>query len=101
MMVSLEKIEREIDELLAKDTTYAVCERLSWLYTVRNNLMASDTRDGMKRALTGHLSGSEFVEAASGVDYASLMGVLDEHMAALKVVQPREYAAVLEKIKAL
>lgn len=100
-MVSLEIIEREIDELLSNDTTYGVCERLCWLYTVRNNLKAPSTHEGAKQAVTGHMVGSEFLEAASGVPYESLMGILDEHMTALRVVQPKEYNAVMDRIRAL
>ena len=100
-MVSLETIEREIDELLTKDTSYAVCERLCWLYTVRNNLRGLNAHEDMEQGLTGHLEGSEFLETVSDVPYEPLMKVLDEHMTALKVVQPKEYAAVLAKINEL
>lgn len=97
-MVDLETIEREINELEARgDTTYSICERLSWLYVVRDHLrpVRSDTR------MTQELAGSEFLETCSGVPYPALMRILDEHMAALKVVQPREYDSVIDKIRAL
>lgn len=100
-MVSLEKIEREIDELLTKDTTYAVCERLCWLYTVRNNLRGAYASEDEGKALTGQYSGSEFMSASSQVPIDDVLGVLDEHMAALKVVQPREYEAVMNRIASL
>lgn len=47
------------------------------------------------------MSGSEFLEACSGVPYPALMQVLDEHMSALAVVQPREYESLMERIRAL
>lgn len=100
-MVSLEIIEREINELLTHETTYAVCERLCWLYTVRNNLRAPSTRSDMEQGLTEALSGSEFLESASDVPYPPLMKILDEHMTALRVVQPKEYNAVMDRIRAL
>jgi len=37
-MVSIEIIEEEILDLEKRDTSYAVCERLAWLYTVRDHL---------------------------------------------------------------
>lgn len=37
-MVSIETIEEEILDLEKRDTSYAVCERLAWLYTVRDHL---------------------------------------------------------------
>ena len=97
-MISLETIEREINELEARgDTTYSICERLSWLYVVRDHLrpVREDSRT------TQELSGSEFLEAVSGVSYSALMRILDEHMSALQVVQPREYESVMDKIKYL
>lgn len=97
-MISLETIEREIDELESRDTTYKLCERLAWLYVVRDHLVAK------LPAKQGHIvdmRGSEFLEAASGTGINDLMQVLDEHMAAVKVVHPREYDAVMAKIRAL
>ena len=96
-MISLEIIEREINELEnTRDTTYHVCERLSWLYVVRDHLRP-EASDGKTQWMTG----SEFLEACSDVSYPALMRVLDEHMSALAVVNRREYLSVLEKIKAL
>lgn len=37
-MVSIEIIEEEILNLEKRDTSYAVCERLAWLYIVRDHL---------------------------------------------------------------
>lgn len=37
-MVSIETIEEEIINLEKRDTSYAVCERLAWLYIVRDHL---------------------------------------------------------------
>ena len=97
-MIDLETIEREINELEARgDTTYSICERLSWLYTVRDHLRPT----AANAAKTQELSGSEFLDASSGVSYPMLMRVLDEHMEALKVVQPKEYEAVMMKVRRL
>lgn len=51
--------------------------------------------------ITDELTGSEFLEAASSVDYAALMGVLDNHMSCIKAVCPKEYDAVMSQIHAL
>lgn len=94
-MISLDIIEREINELEARgETTYAQCERLCWLYTVRDHLRPVKE----ETAQTNSLTGSEFLEAASGVSYPALMKILNEHMDALKVVQPKEYESVMAKI---
>lgn len=97
-MIDLETIEREINELEARgSTTYALCERLSWLYVVRDHLrpVREETR------ATQELSGSDFLEACSGVPFQQLMKILDEHMSGIQVVYPREYENVMAKIKAL
>lgn len=95
-MIDLEKIDREIDELEARgDTTYSLCERLAWLYVVRDHLRPT------KNETTLDLRGSEFLEACSGVPYPLLMNVLNEHMEAMKIVQPREYERVMAKVSAL
>lgn len=97
-MIDLETIEREINELEARgDTTYSICERLSWLYVVRDHLRP--TREDIR--ITNELSGSEFMEAASGVSYPDLMHILDDHMSALQVVQPKEYQSVMDRIASL
>lgn len=96
-MISLETIEREISELEARETTYKVCERLAWLYVCRDHLTPSESNDGR----TQFMMGSEFLEAASGVSYTALMRVIDEHMSALAVVNPRQYQAVIDRIREL
>lgn len=96
-MIDIDIIEREIRDLEARgDTTYSQCERLSWLYVVRDHLTAPK-----QDASTEWMMGSEFLEASSGTSYRKLMTVLDEHMSALAVVQPKEYEAVMDKIRAL
>lgn len=97
-MISLDVIEREINELEARgETTYNICERLSWLYTVRDHLLP--VRHDSQ--LTQILRGSDFLETASGVNYPELMRILDEHMSGIQVVYPREYDNVMAKIRAL
>lgn len=97
-MIDLDIIEREIHDLEARgETTYSMCDRLSMLYIVRDHLLPTREDDRMTRQLTG----SEFLEAASGVSYPALMEVLDEHMSGIRVVYPREYENVMGKIRAL
>lgn len=96
-MISLETIEREIDELEARETSYRVCERLSWLYVCRDHLRPNAQGQGA----TQQLHGSEFLELASGVSYPGLMRVLNEHMEAIRAVYPKEYESVMARIRAL
>lgn len=102
VVLSIETIEEEILNLEKRDTSYAVCERLAWLYIVRDHLK-KPTVDAtvMEQRITDELTGSEFLKAASNVDYAALMGVLDNHMSCIKAVCPKEYDAVMSQIHAL
>ena len=100
-MVSIETIEQEIIELEKRDTSYAVCERLAWLYTVRDHLKAKEMPVVVETRKTGKLAGSEFLEAASEVDHAELMKILDNHMTCIKAVCPKEYDAVMSQIRML
>ena len=95
-MISLEVIEREISELEAREASYKVCERLAWLYTVRDHLLPKKRDE-----VTTYLSGSEFLELSSGVSYPALMQVLNEHMQALSVLQPKVYESVMQRIRDL
>ena len=95
-MISLETVEREIDELESRETSYKVCERLSWLYVVRDHLLPK-----RKDEVTTYLSGSEFLELASGVSYPALMQVLNEHMQTLSILQPKVYESIMSKIREL
>jgi hypothetical protein len=94
----LETVEREIDQIEKTcDTTYRACERLAWLYVVRDHLRPSEETD----ARTRRLQGSEFLELSSGVSYTALMEVLNEHVQTLAVVQPRAYESLMRKIEEL
>lgn len=102
-MINLEEIEREIKELEARgDTTYSLCERLAWLYIVRDHIRQGDsgvsTLNGNR---TGNLHGSEFLEACAYVNFADLMQILDAHMEAIKIVCQKEYESVLSRIRSL
>lgn len=96
-MVSLEEIEREISELETRDTSYRLCERLAWLYVCRDHLRPQVGYG----TVTQNLEGSEFLELASGVSYPALMKVIDEHLDAIRLLYPKSYESLLDKIRAL
>lgn len=98
-MINLEIVEREISEIeSSRDTTYRTCERLAWLYIVRDHLRPTQAPSDHR---TQTIGGSEFLEASSGVSYPALMGILDEHMSALAVVNPNQYQAIMQRIRSL
>lgn len=103
-MINLSEIEETIDLFMTThDTTFYTCSRLADMFVVLDHLKAArgEQRADAPDPVTQDLSGSQFLEACSGVPYPALMRVLDEHMSALAVVQPREYSALMGKIRAL
>lgn len=103
-MLDINIIDNEILELEKRDTTYAVVERLAWLYIVRDHTKAAMTPVAQveeEPMTTRSVEGTEFLEVSSGVDYAELMNILSDHMEAIRVVCPKEYESVMDKIRSL
>lgn len=100
-MVDLETIEREISELEARQPSYKLCERLSWLYIVRDHLYEKMYPPDGKTALKTALSGSEFLDACNGKPYEDVMQVVNEHMETIKMLYPKTFSSILDKIREL
>lgn len=100
-MVNLETIEREISELEAREASYRLCERLSWLYIVRDHLYEKIYPPEGKTALKSSLSGSDFLDAANGKPYEEVMKAVDEHLETLRLVYPKTYSALVDRIREL
>lgn len=98
-MIDLETIEREISELEARQPSYKLCERLSWLYIVRENILAKQypTREDATMAV----GGSEFLDAANGKSYRDVLKVLDGHMETIKMMYPKTYETLVDRIRRL
>lgn len=97
-MMSIEEVERTILELEKRDTTYATCERLAWLYIVHDHLTQ---RIVQEKARAAEMEGSPFLSACSGAEISEILRVLNEHMDAVRVIYPKEYEAVVKRISAL
>lgn len=97
-MISYEDLEKEIATLESQEPTYATLDRLAAMYIVRDRMDDDSKTDSMKPV---KLSGSEFLNACSDVYMPSLFSILDEHMDAIKLIHPKEYMALIQRIKAL
>lgn len=95
-MISLEEVTTTINELESRPLTFSSAGNLAALYIVRDEIRAEE---GIPKQAT--LSGSEFLEACSGVDMVALFDILDEHIDAIKAIYPKEYMALMQKIKLL
>lgn len=94
-MLDRETIDYEIQCLENEDTDFDTCEKLAILYTVRDHIGSNHDK------FTEKTEGSEFLTAASDVDWYEFMNILDEHMDSLKIVAPKAYSSVMAKIRRL
>lgn len=106
--MDLEEIKRAMHTLECGDTTFLSVERLAALKIVHDHLAkltntqpeeASEPKPAQRMMRTTPIvTGSEFLDAISDVSFEDAMMILDEHMEALRVVIPREYDAVMNRL---
>lgn len=101
-MLNIDEINKEILMLETKrDTTYATIERLAPLYIVRNNLMKNNTEHEPIATNIAESGDSLFMQAISGKDISRILGIMNELVTTLEVINPNLYAAVMGKINDL
>lgn len=104
-MIDLNEIEDEISRLEHGSTTYSACEKLSVLYTVRNQLAKGadpvQVEESYPMYSFASAPKSEFLQTVADAPLDGVMDILDQHMEAVKAIYPKEYAMVLQMIKEL
>jgi hypothetical protein len=114
-MIQIEEIDRAIKEHESGANTYANCERLAWLYIIRDHMKEGlqdkpaehheHTAEPYKlNAPPDHIKydgNSDFLKSINGKDTQKVISVMDELMETIQLIQPRMYDAVLIKIKDL
>lgn len=93
-MIDIDEINEEIERLERGATTYSSCEKLSVLYAVRNNARIQDSGYSYAEAPS-----SEFVAAVRSKPFEEVLNILDAHMQSLRIVYPKEYDLILQKIR--
>lgn len=93
----------------ARSPNASTCIKLAAFYTILNNLYpeqreeAADAGYSTMPSYDEYLpqinTGSEFMNACSQKDIVAVLGVLDEHMEAIKLLYPKEYDSIIEKIR--
>ena len=89
--MKLEEIYREIDRLEHDDTNYQNCTKLAVLYCI------ADHNKPQRQAQS--FGSSEFLLAVSRASLDDVLLILDEHMEAIKLLYPKEYAQIIRRIK--
>ena len=116
-MISLHDIEQEISLLEQKETSYSNCERLAMLYIVRDRL--KNKTDGIgdsyrtkqpenpptkleSSQIVKLPDSSDFFKAINGKNIESVWKIMDELMTdTLRIIQPRLYDSVIQKLKSI
>lgn len=109
-MVTQRELDEAIRECEGAPASYAVCQKLAVLYTVRDYLYGSGDARTVSRAeepearhdseaVVGDYGGSEFLEAVAGRDAGAVWDVLDELMETLRVINQRLYDGVMRRIE--
>lgn len=97
-MINSDELDKEILMLEKKDTTYANCERLAWLYIVRDHITRQQAAQPTPLSVD---PSSEFLQAVDGKDSVAVFSIIDDLMDTIRVTAPRAYESVLRKLKDL
>lgn len=100
-MIDLDKIEAEIDRLELRPTSFYACRRLSTLYNVRDHLLAERYPKEVDANLKLTLRGSDFLDAANGKPYEDVLKIVDEHLETIKMLYPKTYDGVIQRVREL
>lgn len=103
-MISLEDVEKAIEEHEQMEASFQTCERLAWLYIVRENLrkkIDADEDDSLASKCDIDAAKSEFGKLIRTKNTERVMAVIDELMQTIQVVNPRLYAGTIQRIKDL
>lgn len=87
-MLTPSELRKEIQKLESEESSWTVVQRLSWLYTLRNNTSSNEMT----------IDGSEFLSVASTKNIDRVMSVMNELMDTVKAVYPKIYNAVMKKL---
>ena len=116
-MIDLREIYETIDEIRKHGTTVGQAEKLALLYiaadymekeeaarnrteNAQNYARAAETESLNRMPMVIETSGrSQFLAACDGVLMEDALNILDEHMEAIKVLYPKEYQAIVERLE--
>lgn len=100
MLGNIAEVEREIAALESKQATLPVIEKLAMLYIVLDHNKGENKQQKYLSKEYSRTDGSsDFKQAAMNISFESLVDILDKHMECIKVLYPKEYDAILQRIK--
>ena len=95
----------------ARNPNATTCIKLAAFYTILNNLYPEQKEEAVDAGYSTMPSydsylpqintGSEFMDVCSQKEITAVLEVLNEHMDAIKLLYPKEYDSIIEKIREL
>lgn len=95
-MINQDELDKEILMLEKKDTTYANCERLAWLYIVRDHIAKQQASQPTPLSVD---PSSDFLQAVNGKDSVAIFAIMDDLMDTVRVTAPRAYDSVMRRVR--
>lgn len=90
-MIDMHEIDNEINRLEKMDANYDILSKLAVLYSVKDH--------HHERIESRSHASSEFAQAISGASWDEALEILDEHMDAIRLLYPKEYSAIINRLK--
>lgn len=114
-MIDLREIRETIDEIKRNGTTVGQAERLALLYIAQDHMEREEAeRQNPENVERGYSLAaapapqvvsiehrSDFLSACDGARIEDVLNVLDEHMEAIRVLYPKEYDALVQRLEEL
>lgn len=102
-MIKENELYEAIGELEdCENPTFQTCQKLATFYTIKNELFRDkeNATEGVRiQKIVGNFGNSRFLRAIEGLDIDRVLGVVDELMETLSVINPRLYDGVMRKLK--
>ena len=97
-MLSQRELGSAIREFEDAPTSYENCAKLATFYTIFDHLYSEPETSKRVQEVVGIYGDSEFMRIIGDKDPEEVWGVMDELMDTLKIVNPRLYEGVVQKI---
>lgn len=99
-MISDAELLEAISECENSRPSYQACEKLATFYTVYDHLHpAKSAQNDLELIAMGDYGSSDFLSAIRGKNARDICLKLDDLMQALSVLNPKLYAAFMEKLQ--
>lgn len=97
-MLSQRELDSAIREFEDAPTNYENCAKLATFYTIFDHLYGEPKNERQPQEVIGMHGNSEFLSLISNRNSQEIWDILDELMDTLKVINPRLYEGVIQKI---